>query len=201
MTEQRESLKPNHASLPEVEKEVKIFIGGVHASEEAIVISTLLGSCIAVCLYDESRRVGGMNHFMLPNGGGDGLGPDASRFGVHAMDRLIGAMVRLGVDRRRLVAKVFGGAHVLGIRQPTTDIPKQNIAFVREFFASDGIPLLNEDLGGHQPRDVRFYTATGQVFVRKLAGTRAWKQVTKREQPKQPPPPPQYGKVILFDQE
>jgi len=107
--------------------EVTIHIGGVYASERPTIIKTLLGSCVAVCLHDPERAVGGMNHFMLPRGDGDDA--EAGRFGVHAMDLLIGAIMKAGGDRRRLVAKVFGGAHVLEISGSVVDVPRRNIDF------------------------------------------------------------------------
>ena len=94
-------------------KEITLHVGGVHASAEPTVITTLLGSCVAVCLWDARPGVGGMNHFMLPEGSAHGPTDEATRFGVHAMDRLVGEMVKLGGVPTRFVAKVFGGASVL----------------------------------------------------------------------------------------
>src|SRR5438132_1489223 len=111
--------------------EVTIHIGGVYASERPTIIKTLLGSCVAVCLHDPERAVGGMNHFMLPRGDGDDA--EAGRFGVHAMDLLIGAIMKAGGDRRRLVAKVFGGANVLELSGSVVDVPRRNIDFARPF--------------------------------------------------------------------
>ena len=85
-------------------KEITLHVGGVHASAEPSMIKTLLGSCVAVCLWDERARVGGMNHFLLPDGRPDGPHDEATRFGVHAMDCLVGEMLKLGADSRRMVA-------------------------------------------------------------------------------------------------
>ena len=90
-----------------------------------------------------------MNHFMLPHGSGDGTEGDLTRFGVHAMDYLIGAMMKLGGDRRRFVAKCFGGAHVLDMQESAAGVPQQNIAFIRSFLADEGFPMLAEDMGGY----------------------------------------------------
>lgn len=178
------------------ETERMLHIGDVHASAEPLVLSTILGSCIAACLYDPMSQIGGMNHFLLPQGRGDGRDPDAARFGVYAMDRLIGCLIKLGADRRRLLAKVFGGGHVLTVSQ-SSDVAGKNISFVREFLACEGIPLMNEDVGGTQPRHVRFYTATGQVFVKRLPVSA---HPLEREQDARTQPPT-YGKVVLFDPE
>ena len=176
--------------------EVRIYSGGIHVSGEPLVIKTLLGSCIAVCLHDPSRAVGGMNHFMLPRG--DGEGDDAARFGVHAMDRLIGATMKAGGDRRRFVAKVFGGANVLGpqFQGSAVDIPRRNIDFINAFLEEEGIPVLSADVGGRYPRHVHFYTDTGRVFVKRVLRVRPHHLVG--EWAKAPPAVP-YGSVTLFE--
>jgi chemotaxis receptor (MCP) glutamine deamidase CheD len=177
-----------------VSEEVRIYIGGLHASERPTVIKTLLGSCVAVCLYDPLQGVGGMNHFMLPRG--NAAGDDALRFGVHAMDSLIGATMKVGGDRRRFVAKVFGGAHVLDLETPLGDVPRRNIDFVREFLEDDGIPVVGADVGGCHPRHVHFHTDSGRAFVKRVLAARPRliaaerKQVTER---------PSYGDVTLFE--
>lgn len=179
------------------DKEVTLYIGGVHASADATLIKTLLGSCIAVCLYDPVAQVGGMNHFMLPHGGADGLDP--TRFGVHAMDTLIGAVIKVGGDRRRLVAKVFGGAHVLDIQGSGAAVPQQNIEFVHEFLARDGFVIVGEDVGGCQPRHVHFYSRSGRALVKKVASPAARERVLRQEQMRAAEPAPGYGAVVLFD--
>jgi chemotaxis receptor (MCP) glutamine deamidase CheD len=176
--------------------EVTIYIGGVHASGEPVIVRTLLGSCIAVCLWDRERGVGGMNHFLLPSG--DPTGGDPARFGVHAMDRLIGAMMKLGADRRRFVAKIFGGAHVLNIAESAQGVPQRNIAFTREFLEHDHIPIAAEDVGGYQPRDVRFYTATNRVRVRRVGATRAQARLARTEQ-RADTAGPSFGTIELWD--
>jgi chemotaxis protein CheD len=186
--------------MDRLEKVVTLYIGGVHASEIPVLIKTLLGSCIAVCLFDPNRRIGGMNHFMLPQGRSDPDKGEATRFGVHAMDCLIGAMMKAGAERRCLIAKAFGGAHVLGINESATGVPQQNIAFVREFFGSEHIPVVSEDLGGYHPRELHFLTGTGQAFVRLLQSQRVRDRVIKREQ-REETRPPRYGSVTLFDLE
>lgn len=153
-----------------VVKEVTLYLGDVHVAHEPTRVKTLLGSCIAVCLYDPLRGVGGMNHFMLPRGrDDDGASP---RFGVPAMEALIGALIGLGGSPRRFAAKVFGGAHVLDIEESAGGVPQQNIAFVRGFLEAGGIPIVAEDVGGHAARHVHFETATGRVFVKRANSER-----------------------------
>jgi chemotaxis receptor (MCP) glutamine deamidase CheD len=175
---------------------VTIYIGGIHAADQPEVVKTLLGSCISVCLYDPANRVGGMNHFMLPRGGG-GPDGDLTRFGVHAMDCLIGSMMKLGGDRRRFIAKCFGGAHVLNIQESAGGVPQQNISFIRTFLAGEGFPIVSEDVGGYHPRHVRFYTATGRALVKRVDGTGARARLAKQEHQRETESP-KYGDVVLF---
>jgi chemotaxis receptor (MCP) glutamine deamidase CheD len=176
-------------------KEVTIYIGGVHASSEPALVKTLLGSCIAVCLHDPGKGIGGMNHFMLPDGAtGDG---ERTRFGVHAMDCLIGAIQKLGGDRRRLVAKVFGGAHVLAIRESSAGVPQQNIDFVKDFLREEGLRVISEDLGGYHPRHVHFQTASGRAFVKRVGSKEHVRVLTEQAKPV-PVTAVSYGDVVLF---
>lgn len=180
-------------------EEIVIYLGGLHVSSQPIVIKTLLGSCIAVCLYDPIRRMGGMNHFMLPHGGGRGQ-QDAARFGVHAMDLLITALMKSGADRRRLVAKVFGGAHVLDISDSPTSVPRQNVAFIHRYLEQECLPILAKDVGGSRPREIHFHTKSGQVFVRKVSSAQSWKQLLALEKIDEERTL-RFGEVTLFDEE
>jgi chemotaxis protein methyltransferase CheR len=151
-----------------------IVAGETCASRGALEICTLLGSCIAACLYDPLAHIGGMNHFMLP---GHDLIPSASaRYGIHAMELLINGIMRLGGDRRRLQAKVFGGANVLSFSESTSNVGSLNIEFVRSFLNTDRIPIVSERLGGDRPVQVQFHTATGRAFVRVVQATRGLSQ-------------------------
>lgn len=148
---------------------VKILPGQYYAAAGEGSISTLLGSCVATCLWDPLRKVGGMNHFMLPGEASQSPSPWAvsARFGVYAMDVLINEMVHLGSDRRRLVAKVFGGARVLqGFDK--LDVGAMNSRFVLDFLREEGIPIAAQDLLGDAPRKIHFFPATGKVQVRRL---------------------------------
>jgi chemotaxis protein methyltransferase CheR len=147
-----------------------IVAGETCASRDPLEIYTLLGSCVAACLYDPVARIGGMNHFLLP---GHNLPVAVStRYGVHAMELLINGIMKLGGDRRRLVAKVFGGANVLGFLKPTFNVGALNIEFIRKFLDTDGIPIVGQRLGGGQPLRVHFHTATGKALVKALPATR-----------------------------
>lgn len=151
---------------------MSIHIGGLHASRKPLLLDTVLGSCIAACLYDPVLGMGGMNHFMLPEGSDPG-DPTSTRYGVNAMELLISDLMKIGADRRRFQAKVFGGGHVLNIRESLDGVPQRNIDFVKKFLEAEQIPVVREDLGGFQPRRVLFQTHTGKVFMKYLGNNEA----------------------------
>jgi chemotaxis protein CheD len=148
---------------------VKVLPGQYHAGTGPVGMSTVLGSCVSTCLWDPLRRIGGMNHFMLPGDNGTAASPVAksARFGVYAMELLINEMLKIGADRRRLVAKVFGGGRVLrGFG--TLDVGRRNCEFVLEFLKVEGVPVLAQDLLDNYPRKVHFSPESGKVLVKKL---------------------------------
>jgi chemotaxis receptor (MCP) glutamine deamidase CheD len=148
-------------------KRITLYIGEVAASQTSVVLDTLLGSCVAVCLYDPVSRIGGMNHILLPN---CRVGEVTPRCGVHAMELLINEIMKLGGDRRRLIAKAFGGATVIaGTRLPP--IGAENARFVRKFLADENIPLIAERMGGDHPVHVYFHTDTGKATVHTVDGS------------------------------
>jgi len=148
------------------ERAVAIHVGGVHVARGPGVVRTLLGSCIAACLFEPTSRVGGMNHFLLPRGAA--TAPDPARFGIHAMERLINRMMAYGADRGGIVAKLFGGGHVLATDESPNSVPIQNVRFIQEFMAIEDIPVVARDLGGSHARLVVFETGTGKAYVRRL---------------------------------
>ena len=179
-----------------VRRTVSLYIGDLHAANEPTLIKTLLGSCIAVCLWDPQTQVGGMNHFMLPRSAAVADG-EASRFGVHAMDLLIGELHKKGADRRRFSAKVFGGGHVLGVPEAEDSVPRQNIAFIRQFLQDEGFTVVAEDIGGRDARHVHFETHTGRAWVKRIPSEQAGSRLARRERSTQPAAA--FGDVTLFD--
>lgn len=140
------------------------IIQGEHAvvADPDTLIATLLGSCVAVCLHDAVARIGGMNHFLLGEPGPDDVvGPDGmQRYGVHAMELLINAMLGRGAARHRLRAHVYGGANIIaGLGQ----IGSANAAFARRFLATEGIAAGHVDLGGRHARRVEFLAHAGKA--------------------------------------
>ncbi len=152
---------------------VRILPGQYHAASGPVGITTVLGSCVSTCLWDPQRRIGGMNHFMLPGDNGTAGSPVAksARFGVYAMELLINEMLKIGADRRRLVAKVFGGGRVLqGFG--ALDVGARNCEFVLEFLQVEGIPVVAQDLMDRYPRKIHFSPDSGKVLLKRLDSVR-----------------------------
>ena len=145
-----------------------IHVGQLYASRRPTVVETLLGSCVSACLVDREEKVSGMNHILLPGSADISQFDDTARYGVNAMELLIGRLQRLGVDRSRLEAKVFGGANILDRLDRNFNPGEQNISFVREFLELEGIPVTAEDVGGNNPRRIFLRTDTGEVRVRRI---------------------------------
>lgn len=146
----------------------KILPGEYYVTAEGEMITTVLGSCVSACIRDSLMGVGGMNHFMLPDGGGGrdtGYAATEARYGGYAMETLINEILKHGGSRRYLEAKLFGGGQVLA---NMTDVGKKNISFVRDYVRSEGITVVSEDLGDIFPRRVAFFPETGKVLVKRL---------------------------------
>ncbi len=155
-------------------KDVLVLMPGEYlASADPVIISTVLGSCISACIFDIQNKIGGMNHFMLPSQ----IDPDnfiytkTGRYGMYAMELLIGDLLTLGAERKHLRAKIFGGGNVLNFRKTDGDIPDSNIQFTKKFLTMEQIPLLTMDVGGFVGRKILFFTDTGKVLAKKLVGT------------------------------
>ncbi|MGB0215134.1 chemoreceptor glutamine deamidase CheD [Alteromonas alba] len=148
---------------------VKILPGEYYATKDPTIIVTVLGSCVSVCLRDPITKIGGMNHFLLPNDEFVTTGEmnTSARYGTYAMELLINELLKMGADRNRLEAKVFGGGNVL---QGLTvhNIGERNSEFVLDYLKLENIPVLARDLLGPYPRKVYFFPDTGEVKVRKI---------------------------------
>lgn len=145
----------------------RIHVGqGEHvvSGDPDVMLSTILGSCVAACLRDEKRRVGGMNHFLLPEGGGRQEDPAAAaRYGAHAMEVLINSLLKAGARRENLTAKLFGGGRMFN---DLMDIGANNCRFAEKFLTDEGIPVLGRSLGGRGARRIHYWPESGRVFVR-----------------------------------
>jgi chemotaxis protein CheD len=137
-------------------------------TDQPVALVTLLGSCVAACLFDPIARLGGMNHFMLPGEPTDGT---CARYGANAMELLINDLLKGGARRQRLQAKVFGGGNVLSGFH-TDPIGTRNAQFVLDYLKAERIPVLAQDLGDTQARKVGFFAQTGRSLVKRLPATR-----------------------------
>lgn len=172
-------------------RKIHVIQGEHHISgDDDVMLSTVLGSCVAACVYDPKAKVGGMNHFLLADSD-NRSGSDAVRYGAYAMELLINGLLKKGADRSRLQAKVFGGARMF---DGLSDVGADNARFIRKFLADEGIPLLSESLGGTAARRVEFWPSSGRARLRFTGGS----EVEERRAPPRPAKPADDGDVELF---
>jgi chemotaxis protein CheD len=161
----------------------KISPGEYYFTDKNMLIVTVLGSCVSACIRDKVSGIGGMNHFMLPDGGGSDKNSPVSesmRYGAYAMEVLINQLIRNGARRENLEAKIFGGGNVL--RSFTTNnVGDRNAAFVKKYLSEEGIKVTGEDLLDIYPRKVYFFPKTGKVLVKKLKQLNNYTLVKREE--------------------
>lgn len=148
---------------------VKLLPGEYYVTDKDLLLVTVLGSCVAACIRDSYSGIGGMNHFMLPDSGGDASGPlnASARYGTYAMEILINQLLKLGARRNNLEAKVFGGGNVLdGLT--VANVGQRNADFVLKFLQTEKIRIVAQDLVDIFPRKVYFFPKTSKVMVKKL---------------------------------
>lgn len=148
----------------------KVLPGEYYVTNKDEVITTVLGSCVSACIRDRLFGVGGMNHFMLPISDGQGWGDadlvsSATRYGNYAMEHMINDILKHGGHRKNLEVKIFGGGQII---DSMTSIGLNNIEFVREYIAAEGLMLVGEDVGDIFPRKVVYYPKSGRVRLKKL---------------------------------
>jgi len=164
-----------------IRKEVRINIGEYCATKEPTIIYTLLGSCVSVCLFDPETRIGGMNHIFLPGRADLKHYGVSARYGINAMEMLINEIMGLGGNRHRIVAKTFGGAHILPSIHREIGVGIKIVEFVKEFLKRERIRVISHDLGGNNARKVYFKTNTGDVYVKRIA-SRFYPDIVSEEQ-------------------
>ena len=164
----------------------KILPGQYFVTRNDDVITTVLGSCISACVRDPVARVGGMNHFMLPeditNGSSSWLQPAAglsTRYGSFAMESLINDLLKLGARRERLEIKLTGGGQILA---SATDVGERNIAFARQWLSLEGLRIVGEDVGDTFPRRVQYFPITGRVLMFRLRSIESGAVVSREKQ-------------------
>jgi chemotaxis protein CheD len=161
----------------------KISPGEYYYTDKNMLIVTVLGSCVSACIRDKVSGIGGMNHFMLPDGAKsdkDSPVSESMRYGTYAMEVLINQLLRNGARRENLEAKIFGGGNVL--RSFTTNnVGDRNAAFVKKYLKEEGIKVTGEDLLDIYPRKVYFFPKTGKVLVKKLKQLNNYTLVKREE--------------------
>jgi chemotaxis protein CheD len=147
-----------------LERRVYLHPGGIWAEAYASVITTVLGSCVSVCLWDADTALGGINHFVLPRGGA----VRSAHYGGHAMPMLLESVLELGARQSSLVSCVFGGASIFPIEGKGPQLGSRNVSVALDFLDREGIAVLRSDVGGGQGRKLTFRTTDGSTLVRKM---------------------------------
>lgn len=183
----------------------KITPGEYYVSKTGELVTTVLGSCVSVCMRDTRTGIGGMNHFMLPRGAhcssdwNSKLLSAAARYGNVAMERLINTILVSGGKREHLECKVFGGARVLDL---DSDVGTKNIEFISEYLNVERLKVAAHDLGGHYPRKIMYFPRTGLVRVKKLKSMHgSTLQMRERAYSRRLQERPFASEVTLFDVE
>lgn len=146
--------------------QVYLLPGQLHATAQPTRITTILGSCIAVCIFDPARRIGGMNHFMLPHFAGAGVA--SARFGNIAMAELIAKMTALGAQRSSMRARVFGGSCMFPVVTAGTHLGEKNERLAREMLRAAGIAIIESETGGGRGRKLVFHTDEGNAWLNSI---------------------------------
>ncbi|MGG7516916.1 chemoreceptor glutamine deamidase CheD [Allorhizobium undicola] len=165
-------------------------------SDPNVVLSTILGSCVAACLRDPVAGVGGMNHFLLPGSASPGMGGgDATRYGVHLMELLINGLLKQGARRDRLEAKIFGGAKTIAT---FSNVGEQNAAFAMQFLRDEGIKVVGSSVGGEHGRKLEFWPVSGRARQYPLTGAETQKTVAMEQQRPAPAAKPVENSIEFF---
>lgn len=175
----------DYASLParEIERLSRNVAPGAWAVERERPLSTLLGSCVAVCLFDAQARVGGLNHFMLPNLQRSANSEvDALLAGDYAMETLLNALLARGAKKPRIQAKAFGGGTIIETAGQSLAIGQRNARFARDWLQREGIPVVASDFLGLWSRKLLFLPANGDAWCKRIVTSHATAEVIAREE-------------------
>lgn len=141
-----------------------IHVGEIHIGARPTEISTILGSCIAVCLFDNIQCISGMNHYLVPLWNGNGL--QSPKYGNISIPRLIESMVNVGCDVKNMEAKIFGGGNVIDVTHVDLMIGRKNILIAKEILREYAIPIVAQDVGGERGRRIMMRSDTGKIFLK-----------------------------------
>jgi chemotaxis protein CheD len=157
--------------------------GEYHVSDGDEMIGTLLGSCVAVCLHDPVHQVSGMNHFMLPGRivKADIFNQGSARYGISAINDLLSLMEKRGATRKDMVAKIFGGGHVILTTFDSSTIPMDNVRLAKAMLEIEDIPIVELKVGGYHARKILMDVKTGKVFLKNIVRSVNEKETEKNE--------------------
>jgi len=147
-------------------KRVFLNIGDMVVTDEPALIETVLGSCVSVCLWDEHKRRGGINHFLLPRYVKGMMKPCCC--GTESVRMLLNSLIDTGSDVANINAKVFGGGRVLKELVQGAQIGRENVKVAKQILAEYCIPVVSEHTGNDYGLKIKFYTDSGRIFIKKL---------------------------------
>ena len=146
---------------------VSIHIGEYYVTSNPVVIRTFLGSCVAACLFDPVNNIGGMNHILIPGSAKESDTTGTARYSFNSMKQVLDAMLELGANREKIVAKIFGGASVIPEIPEKDSVGHKIISNVKDFLSEEEIQIVKSDLGGDKSRKVYFHTDNGAVYLQR----------------------------------
>ncbi|MBP7902052.1 MAG: chemotaxis protein CheD [Spirochaetes bacterium] len=159
-------------------KHINLVAGDFFVSKDDVVVSTVLGSCIAVCLYSDFSPYCGMNHFMLPQAGEryknekNIMHTDAAFYGINSMEMMMNVLYKMGVKKEHLKAKVFGGGNVLKFDASEATVGEKNVEFALRFLEAEKIPVTACSVGGDYARKIIFFIKTKEILMAKISKTK-----------------------------
>jgi chemotaxis protein CheD len=163
MNEALHALNSHNAKtgLSSGERRVHIIQGEYHVTDDPnVVLTTILGSCVAACIRDPLAHVGGMNHFLLPGKDNSSASHEAERYGVHLMELLLNGLLKRGARRERLEAKLFGGASTM---EGLSNVGEANASFAERFLRNEGIKVVGGSLRGDRGRRIQYWPVSGRA--------------------------------------
>ena len=170
-------------SAKEIERHAQSVQPGAWSIGTNQPLATLLGSCVAVCLFDPIMKLGGLNHFMLPDISRSKHGDvDSLLSGNYAMEALLNALLVRGAKKARLQAKAFGGGTIIDTDSGSLSIGMRNASFTKEWLQREGIPLQSSDFLGPWSRKIVFLPTTGDAFCKRMVTNMATAEVIAREE-------------------
>ena len=157
-----------------LDKEIVVIKPGEYfTTDKDLIIQTLLGSCISVCLFSEVDDFVGMNHFMLSESvlSESFFNSMPGRYGMYAMEVLVASFIKRGISMNQLKAKVFGGGNILNMKKSNDTVSSSNIKFIISFLNRENIPIISSHLGGNKGRKILFYSKNKKVLMKEISKT------------------------------